>query len=443
MAGELFDIFDNTRDGSGGDYGGGGGGLSGGSGGAGFGADPAPSVTQLQLQEGGKLALAYGRHVVAGHLILHQTTAPVTILQAFGQGPWDSIEKIWYNGQELLPAEFNFHPGTVSTGTGDPVQGVDPFFSTGLTYSETAYVAARVPTAFANDNPPDKLRAVCKCLRVADYDRNGVQIGYGYSANPARVAADLILVQAGLSARRIDWPSWAEWRDSCAKLISWDDGTTVRNIPRFECHVVFLDSVNLHDALNAVVATCASSWQDDGELIRFFGPDQTTPVHHFTPANIVSGSVRLSQRGITDRPNLARVKFRDLDSEFLSEASVSTDRQKLQELVGVVEASTRNIPNCNYSQAQRLLERQMRLDADNPVICELQGVGDSFHVLPGDYVWVSHPLPGWEYQKCLVIEASDEAAEKSSDTRSFVLQAINGELYRNTDHRPIQKAVAV
>jgi len=440
---EIFDIFDNTRDGSGGDYGGGGGGLSGGDTGGGFGADPAPSVTETQLQEGGKLALAYGRHIVAGHLILHQTTAPVTILQAFGEGEWDSIEKLWYNGQELLPADYNFHPGTASTGTGDPVQGIDALFPTGLTYSHTAYVAAKVPTAFAADNPPDKLRGRCKCLRVANYDRNGVQIGYGYSANPARVAADLIIRQAGLLPARIDWPLWAAWRDYCDETITWDDGTTVRNIPRFECHVVFLDSVNLFDALNAVVATCASIWQDDGELIRFFGPNQTTPVHHFTSANIVSGSVQLSQRSITDRPNLARVRFRDLDSEFLSEASVSAERSKLQELVGIVEASPRNIPNCNYSQAQRLLERQMRLDADNPLICELQGVGDSFHVLPGDYVWVSHPLPGWDYQKCLVIEASDEPAEKAPDIRSFVLQKIDGEIYSDQDHRPVQKAIAV
>ncbi len=85
----------------------------------------------------------------------------------------------------------------------------------------------------------------------------------------------------------------------------------------------------------------------------------------------------------------------------------------------------------------------MRLDTDNPLICELQGVGDSFHVLPGDYVWVSHTLPGWEYQTCLVIEASDDAAEKAPDTRSFVLQAIAGAIYSDNDHRPIQKAIAV
>ena len=160
-------------------------------------------------------------------------------------------------------------------------------------------------------------------------------------------------------------------------------------------------------------------------------------------ANIVASSVKLSQRGITDRPNLARVKFRDLDNEFLSEASVSTERPDLQELVGVVEAQQRTIPNCNYSQAQRLLERQMRLDSDNPLLLELRGLGDSFHVLPGDYVWVTHPLPGWDYQKCLVIEATDEPAEKSPDLRSFLVQRIDDDLYRDTDHRPVQKAIAV
>lgn len=443
MAERLFDIFGGDNNDGGGIYDGGGGGLGGGDTGGGFGSDPTPSVTETQLQEGGKLAIAYGRHIVAGHLILHQTTAPVTILIALGEGPWDSIEKLWYNGTEILPADYHFHPGTPSSGTGDPDQGVDSFFPTGLTYSHTSYVALRIPTPFASDNPPDKGRALCKTMRVADFDRNGRQIGFGYSANPARVAADLIIVKAKLPPSRIDWPSWAAWRDECDQTISWDDGTTVRTIPRFECHVVFLDSVNLFDALNAVAATCASTWQDDGELIRFYGPSQTTPVHHFNSANLVAGSVKLSQRGITDRPNLARVKFRDLDNEFLAEASVASDRPFLQDLVGVVEAAQRSIPNCNYSQAQRLLERQMRLDSDNPLLLEFKGVGDSFHVLPGDYVWVTHPLPDWVYQKCLVIEATDEAAEKNPDTRSFLVQRIDGDLYRDTDHKPVQKAIAV
>lgn len=440
MSAEFFDIFDN-RDGRGNSDQGGG--LGGGEVGTGNGGTPAPSVTTVQLAEGGKLALAYGRHIVAGHLILHQTTAPVTILQAFGEGPWDSIEKLWYNGQELLPADYNFHPGTPSTGPADPIQGVDPLFPTGLTYSHTAYVAAKVPTAFAADNPPDKLRGLCKCLKVFDYDRNGQQIGYSYSANPARVAADLILVRAGLPASRIDWPSWVAWRDYCAQTINWDDGTTVRTIPRFECHVVFLESPPLADALNAVMATCAGVWQDDGEKIIFLRANDTRPVHHFTSANVVTGSIRFAQKGVTDRPNLARVKFRDLDSEFLTEASVQSDREALQELVGIIEASPKPIPNCNYSQAQRLLERQMRLDTDNPMQIELQGLGDSFHVLPGDYVWVSLALPGLDYARCLVIEASDEPAEKAPDLRSFALQKIDGELYRDTDHKPVQKAVAV
>ncbi len=440
----YYNYSDNPNEpgygGYGGDYGGG---LGDGAVGGGYGGTPAPSVTSVQLAEGGKLALAYGRHIVAGHLILHQTSAPVTILQAFGEGPWDSIEKLWYNGQEIPVLDYNFHPGNPSTGPTDPIQGIDPFFPTGLTYSHTAYVAAKVPTAFAADNPPDKLRALCKCLKVNNYDRNGLVIGYGFSANPARVMADLILVRAQLPASRIDWPSWIAFRDYCDQTLTWDDGDTVRTIPRFECHVVFLDNVTLADALNAAMATCGGVWQDDGEKIVFIRANETIPVHHFTEKNVVNGSIKFAQKGVLDRPNLARVKFRDLDNEFLSEASVQSDRENLQELVGIIEASAKLLPNCNYSQAQRLLERQMRLDTDNPFTLELQALGDSFHVLPGDYVWATLPLAGLDYAKCLVIEASDDPAEKAPDLRSFVLQKIDGDLYRDTDHKPIQKAVAV
>jgi len=70
-------------------------------------------------------------------------------------------------------------------------------------------------------------------------------------------------------------------------------------------------------------------------------------------------------------------------------------------------------------------------------------MGDSFHVLPGDFVTVSHPIPGWIYQKCLVLDVSADSAEKAADETDFVLQAIESPyLYSDTDHTKVQPEVA-
>jgi hypothetical protein len=87
------------------------------------------------------------------------------------------------------------------------------------------------------------------------------------------------------------------------------------------------------------------------------------------------------------------------------------------------------------SQAERLLARQLRLEADNPNIITLRGMGDSFSVLPGDFVSLSHSIPGYTFKKCLVLDVSADSAEKAADETDFTLQAMESDyLYSDNDH---------
>jgi hypothetical protein len=421
----------------------------GGTGGGGTGSPVSTAnnvINDLQVDEGATKPLAYGRHIVAGQLILHDYSAgppaSSTVLVALGVGEWDSIEKLWYAGDEVPAASYHFHPGTQSTGVADPVQGIDSFFPTGLTYSETAYVAVQVPEPFVSEDRPDKLRGLYKCLKVADYDSNGNQIGYGYSANPARVAADLILKRAKRPASRIHWGSWVIFRNYCDELIPWDDGTTTRSIPRFECHIVFSQATDLATALESALGTAGAFWQDDGKQIRFLLPANGAVIHSFTESNIVEGSFAFYQRDIRERPNRLQAKFRNTDDPFLIETTVETKREALQEKVGVVDPGVRNFGSMTIAQAQRLLERQMRLEADYAIFAELRGQGDSLHVLPGDYVTVTHTVPLWTTVRCLVVDAVDESAEQYADERSFLLQRVDNQVYSDADQKPIQPAIA-
>ena len=106
-------------------------------------------LDRLTAQQNIPVALAYGRHLVAGNVILRDddTTNDITTLfVALGEGEWDSVEELRLNGLVLDASKYHFHPGKDGeTGTGGVTgdQKIDTWFPAGiqgLTFSRTAYV---------------------------------------------------------------------------------------------------------------------------------------------------------------------------------------------------------------------------------------------------------------------------------------------------------------
>ncbi len=459
---DFFD-FDRISDVSGGSAGAGGGGTASGD----TTTESVPVFEQLITDEGGSLAVAYGEHIVAGHLIAHKyepgPPPSSKIIVAGGEGEWEGVVKCWYAAEEIAlspdgsTAGYHFYPGTIPVSTTDPTQPVDSFLSSGLAYNSTAYLSVLLPEKYATEDRPDKLKWRPKCKKVYTYDVNGVpSAATVYSVNPADVAVDRIrkyyesryeddnAKALRLFRNRVDWPSYVSWRNYNEATITWDDGTLSRSITRFECHIAFTADLGLADALNAICATCATLWQDDGQRIKFIPPNNTTIEHHFDESNIVSGSFSITPRDLRERPNYIVAEFRDMDDQYLAPTKTPPAyRQDLIDKVGRVRPPNRPFANMNRSQAERLLQRQLRLETDNPNIVNLRGMGDSFHVLPGDYVTLSHSITGWQYKKCLVLDVSVDSAEKAADEVDFMLQAIDSPyLYSDTDHTKKQSEVA-
>lgn len=420
-------------------------------------AAPVPDeLTDLVTDESGTLAVPYGLHAIRGTLILSKRTSgpPPTqvIFVALGEGPFDGVEALYYAGELLDPSTYHFHPGTLSSGTGDPVQGVDSFFSGGLTYNKTAYVAVNLPEKYATEERPDKLIGIYRCLKVPDYDYLGNVIDAGsYSNNPARCAADAMINRAELPITRVDWESWELFKVNSDTGLTWDnDGDNTGNlaINSFDCNVAFLGGdTDLATALDIICATAAAIWQDDGEKIGFTSPFDQEPTYHFSDgsdgefANIIENSFSFSARELKDRPNYLKCTYRDQLDPFLAKRSEETTRDMLQDRVGLVDPGAREFATMTGSQAQRLLERQMRIESDNPILAELKSAWDSISVLAGDWVTVSHAAANWLFVKCIVIETVDESIEDTPDVRNFILQRIDGVLYDPADQRPQQPAV--
>lgn len=103
----------------------------------------------------------------------------------------------------------------------------------------------------------------------------------------------------------------------------------------------------------------------------------------------------------------------------------------------------RTFATMRQSQAQRHLERMARIEQDNPVFCTLTGDGSSIHVPPGDFVTVTHSIPKWDRQLCLVIDITARSSEASPDEVEFTPQKIDGSLYSDKAHTPIQPGLTL
>jgi len=64
----------------------------------------------LTASLGKAVALAYGRHVVAGNVILQDESDPdrTTVFIALGEGEWEAIEELFVNGAEPFPMASTF-----------------------------------------------------------------------------------------------------------------------------------------------------------------------------------------------------------------------------------------------------------------------------------------------------------------------------------------------
>lgn len=196
---------------------------------------------------------------------------------------------------------------------------------------------------------------------------------------------------------------------------------------RFEAHLAFLGRTNFDDFLRSVLFTCNGAMQDvDGKLQFFCVETLTTPSFAFDASNIVKNSIsyypRFSQQEILSLPNRYIAEGRDLESRYLEpyDPALQFELEDLQEEAGRVIEETVAVGNASRFQALRNLEFYATLRT-RPMACELEGMPQTFPVLPGDLVTVTDAISGWTARKFLCIEAVDNSIDADADNRKFKL----------------------
>ena len=386
-------------------------------------------LDRLTASASAPIALAYGRHVVAGNLILRDDQAGQSVLfVALGEGEWDSAETVWFNGVVLDPANYHFHPGKDGeTGTGgvDGDQKIDLWFPasmTGLTFSRTAYLAINADdTVFAPSDDFD-VRGIFTTRKVQKYDSGGSPTVFEYSANPFWCASDTLLRSE--PAGRIDWASVIAAADYADVTLTIDG----IDYPRFECNVAFPQQENLGIVLERILSTGRGYVYDDGGKIQLRADQDRPAVHTFSNANIVRGSFRHWNRETRTAPNRLRVEFRDIENDYRLN-SILIDREWHQELTGKVTEKKIDLGDTYQQQARRIGEYYITRAVDDQAMVALSGMQDCVHLQPGDPVEVEHFDAPWNgLKKFEVIEISEAADE----TRELLLQEFDVNAFLDT-----------
>ena len=428
----------------------------------------------LTASLGKPVVLAYGRHVVGGNVILKdETDADRTILfLALGEGEWDALEELFVNGvawDVTSPENIQFHRGldgerssfVSETGAQDVLypEGVGALYPfdhdgdqkadsltppgvQGLTFSRTAYLALRIPFDVFAPGPELSVVGVFRTRKVRIFNAQGVETDYEYSDNPAWQIADLLTTVRGLPDSRIDWASFRAAADYADELIDpLGDGNLVR---RFVSHVAFTEAADFDQGLAALLATCRGFLLDSAGAIRLRLDQVRAPIFDFTMDNIVEGSFSAFYKDTRAAANRIELVFRDLDNNFAVMTKL-WNHEPHQSRTGRVIPARLHLGNLPQQQAERIGNYLLTRAIDNNLFCRLRGAPESFALLPGDVVRVSHDAAPWSqegfgdnrYETFEVVEVS----ENLDETRDFLLQVFSDLTYPDTAG-PTQNLIA-
>ncbi|MBI2815450.1 MAG: hypothetical protein HYX72_00775 [Acidobacteria bacterium] len=410
----------------------------------------------LTASLGRPIVLAYGKHLVAGNVILMDQTDPEYTIAfiALGEGEWDAIEELWVDGRLMdvsTPENYQFHKGRAgelsSDGTLNPegVGSLYPFEDDGdqmadsltppgvqgLTFSRTCYISLKIPQDVFAPGPGLSFQGVFRTRKVRIFNAQGVQTAYVYSENPAWQIADLLTQVRGLPDWRIDWESFAGAAAYCDETISSNGGN-----PRFVSHIAFTREVDFDQALNAILVTCRGMLRDSEGTIKLRIDQPRTALFDLTMDNIVDDSFSVQWLDTRATVNRLELGFRDPDNG-LSFMTKLLNHEPQQTRTGRGIAAAVDLGNMPQHQAERIGSYLLTRAIDNNLYCRLRATQASLAVMPGDIVRVMHDASPWSsaadspaahFETFEVLECSDNPDE----TRDFLLQIYRDATYPDT-----------
>lgn len=343
-----------------------------------------PRDTQLTVAaENAPIRIVYGLQRLGAqvaNVLMYQSK--LVVQAVWCEGPIDSIVLITLN-DETLPASVTATHYTGAIGQTANATLIAAFALLGITYADTldgiAYSVFQVPVDASNGFP--NFAAQIKGRKVYDPRIPDTL----WSDNPALCLADFIESSSYGLNRTTDSTSVGDAADECDEVV----GAAVRR--RLNLIIDGVSTTRQH--LEALRAYAGCFIVETGGALKLVPDRPRATDHTVTAADILSGSLRLSRRGVQDVPTVIDVRWTD------TSVTPWIERSAIAYADGVVPGTTPrresqiSLPGIHlYSQAYREAVERLNHFTLEDLEAEWTAFDEASAMLPGHVVSLTHPI---------------------------------------------------
>lgn len=350
--------------------------------------------------ENAPLRIVYGRARLGAQIanvLVYQTK--LVVQAVWCEGEIDAISSVTLNN-ETLPVGVT---ATHYTGTaGQTVNStlVAAFAAIGIVYTDAlpgiAYSVFQIPASASAGFPG--FEAIIRGRKV--YDPRVPTTAW--SDNPALCLADFIASDVYGLGRTVDSASIGTVADDCDALVG--------GIARRRLGLVIDATAPTRQHVEAMRAYAGCWVVDTGAGLKLVSDRPRSTDHTITAADVVAGSLRLTQLGVRDAPTVVVVRYTDTTTTPWADKTATAKASGVD--TGAVPRRESEVPLPGvqtYAQAYReAVERLNHFLLEN-ISAEWRQFDEALKVEPGDVVSLTHPI-GLTSKLLRVTEAKAESA---------------------------------
>ncbi|HZQ50629.1 MAG TPA: phage tail protein [Bryobacteraceae bacterium] len=392
--------------------------------------------------------IVYGTGWLKAPVIFSRNDGNLTHMEALlGMGTIQGVLKVVVNDVEIPEAVQGKDMTTtgwysvVTTGTRRGNFNLDFSDSNGNPlgdpYGSMSVLSVVVPNQISSGTSLPNLEVLLQGMQIDTYNPDGTFQSTGYTNNPAWVILD-ILRRCGWSLDEINVQSFGSAAAFCQELISTTDlnGNAIQ-VPRYECNLILTkrqsaaavvrgirvaSSLMLRygatGLLELLPETTLAAQQPvlpdggnsveplDGGWPAYEFSDSSAPFSGIVRNSNGTPSIRLVSRSIAETSNRLSVEFQDASNEYQQDSLSLLDADD-SALVGYeISSQSTALGIANYSQATRVLLRQLDKSIKGNLFLEFQTSFRALKVRPGDIIALTYLKEGFSRVPFRVVKLS-------------------------------------
>lgn len=395
--------------------------------------------------------LVYGTGWIKGLVIFARNDGNLTHMEVLlSMGVIESVMKVVVNDIEIPVAVQGTDMTTtgwysvVTMGTRPGNFNLDFTDSNGNPlgdpYGSMAVLSIVVPNRISSGRSLPNVEVLLQGMQIDSYNLDGSFQQTGFTNNPAWVILD-ILQRCGWSTSELNLPTFAAAAQFCGYLINTTDlnGNAIQ-VPRYECNLILTTRQSAATVVRGIrVASSLMLRYGATGLLELLPettiaaqqqnpPDGTNstetlnggwPAYEFSDGSgpfsgIVrnpngTSTVRLISRSIAETSNRLSVEFQDESNEYQQDSLSVVDSDDLSLIGYEISSQSTALGIANFSQANRVLLRQLDKSTDGNLFIEFQTSFRALKVRPGDIITITYQKEGFNRVPFRVVKLSPSA----------------------------------